>query len=306
MTIFFSLFARIIPLYVIIVLGSIAGRYLAVPKESIARLLIYIIVPIVVFSSALSVELSAGTLLLPMVVAGIASTICLSTYAITRRIWKGSEVNILSYASGSGNFGYFGLPVAIALFGPEVGALMIVGSLGGNIFKNTLGFYITARGTHTVRESLIKLSRLPTLYAFAIGIALNAAGIHPGPIFNNFALLFKGAFSVLGMMLIGLGLAGIKSYRLDLSFISITLIARFLVWPAMMALFLTADASLLHIFSPDARHILNLISIVPIAANVVAFATELRMHPDKAATAVIISTLFALVYIPLYVSIFAL
>jgi len=46
----------------------------------------------------------------------------------------------------------------------------------------------------------------------------------------------------------------------------------------------------------------TLFSIFPIAANKVAFATELKVHPEKAALTVFLSTLFALFYIPLVVS----
>ncbi len=43
-------------------------------------------------------------------------------------------------------------------------------------------------------------------------------------------------------------------------------------------------------------------SIVPLAANTVAIATELKTYPEKASVAVLMSTLFALFFIPLVVS----
>jgi len=45
-------------------------------------------------------------------------------------------------------------------------------------------------------------------------------------------------------------------------------------------------------------------AIVPLAANTAAYAIGLRVHPDKAALAVLASTLFALFYIPLITSFF--
>jgi predicted permease len=43
---------------------------------------------------------------------------------------------------------------------------------------------------------------------------------------------------------------------------------------------------------------LFLISIVPIAADTVVFATEFKSHPQKVAITVFLSTIFALIYIP--------
>jgi malate permease and related proteins len=45
-------------------------------------------------------------------------------------------------------------------------------------------------------------------------------------------------------------------------------------------------------------------AIVPLAANTVALATELKVHPERAAIAVLLSTLFALFYIPFMAYIF--
>jgi predicted permease len=50
--------------------------------------------------------------------------------------------------------------------------------------------------------------------------------------------------------------------------------------------------------------VLLVLSIVPIASNTVAFATKLRAHPEKAAFTVMLSTLVALVYIPVFVYLF--
>jgi predicted permease len=50
--------------------------------------------------------------------------------------------------------------------------------------------------------------------------------------------------------------------------------------------------------------VLLVLSVTPIASNTVAFAAKLKAHPEKAALTVLLSTLFALVYIPIFVSIF--
>ena len=57
-------------------------------------------------------------------------------------------------------------------------------------------------------------------------------------------------------------------------------------------------------FDPSIVNVLLILSLVPLAANTVAIATELKTHPEKASLAVLLSTLFALFFIPAMVSIF--
>ncbi len=65
-----------------------------------------------------------------------------------------------------------------------------------------------------------------------------------------------------------------------------------------------ADNMVFRIYNPSIHKVMILMSIVPLAANTVAFATELKAQPEKASVAVLLSTLFALFYIPLIASLF--
>jgi predicted permease len=69
-----------------------------------------------------------------------------------------------------------------------------------------------------------------------------------------------------------------------------------------MVLIILIDIRWLHLFNPLIYHVLALLAIVPLAANTVAYATQLNAHPEKAAVTVLASTLWALIYIPLIMS----
>lgn len=58
------------------------------------------------------------------------------------------------------------------------------------------------------------------------------------------------------------------------------------------------------LFPEEAHKGFLLISIVPLAANSVAIASILKAHPEKVATTVLVSTLIALVYVPVMAGIF--
>ncbi len=299
MTIFFALLVKIIPLYFIILFGFLAGKFLNAKKETIASILIYIISPIIVFSGAIKTEITASNLSLPVVIFLFCSFMAVLFLFLSKFIWQDSTRNIISFAAGAGNMGYFGLPVALAIFGEQYLSLAVLCILGLIIYENSLGFYIVAKGNFTAKESFTKLLKLPAIYAFFIGITINFLGINLGKIYDSVVFNFQGAYTVLGMMVIGMALAGVKKIDFDIKFISLAFTAKFLVWPILMFGLIFLDNNFLHFFNEAIYRVMMLMAIVPMAANAVVYATLLRVHPEKTAMAVFLSTVFALFYIPL-------
>lgn len=303
MIIFTTLLSKLLPLYVVVLLGWLAGRYLKVQKESIAPLLIYVISPVIVFNGLLNTEISVANLSLPILYFVSASMICVAFYFIARYFWSSSEKNIIAFAAGAGNTGYFGLPVVLALFGEESLGIAVLLILGIIVYENTIGFYITAKGQYTGKEALKKVLMLPALYAFVFGLIIKALHVPISSGVMDIISSFRGAYVVLGMMLIGLGLSQVTRASIDYLFIGITSIAKFVVWPIVMTAFIIVDSNYFNFYSPEVYKAMLLLGIVPLASNTVAFATKLGTHPEKAAIAVLLTTLFALVYIPLFVTI---
>jgi predicted permease len=296
---FFTMLNKILPLYAVILIGFIAGRTLKTRGEIIAPLLIYIIAPIVVFTGILSSPLDPSKFALPFVFFLICCSLCLIFFYILGFFWKSPIKNILAFSTATGNTGYFGLPVAIFLFGENAFSLAVLIALGFILYENTLGFFITARGHHTTLESLGRVLRIPTIYAFILAVSFNLSGIQIGPALTELGINFRGTYSVLGMMMIGLGVSQLTSVKLDFRFISTAFILKFLVWPIVVTGLIFIDKNTLQFFSPLEYSVMLLMSIVPLPANSVALAMELGTEPEKTATAVLLSTIFALFYIPL-------
>lgn len=299
MGVFTTILQKLIPLYALIFIGFIAGRLLHVKKESVATLLIYVIAPMVVFHGIATVQLDPGRLTLPVLFFTLCCLICLTFYKVAGIFWRAPTKNILAFAVGSGNTGYFGLPVTAFLFGPEAVGLTILSAFGFILYENTLGFFITARGHHTIKESLLRVLKLPTVYAFALGVIVNLSGASFDKTMQDFGMNFRGAYSVLGMMLIGLGVASQEKLKLHAKFVSLSFAAKFLVWPLVVSAIIYLDRTRFHLYDPLTHNVMFLMAIVPLPANSVAVATELKSEPEKAAMAVLLSTLFALFYIPL-------
>lgn len=298
MSVFLVLIVKIIPLYVLILLGYLANKFLDVRKESIARMLIYIFSPAIVFLGTIQAKATPELFLIPIIFFAIGTVLCLVNYYFANKIWQDGTEKIAAFASGTGNTGYFGLPVCLALFGDTALPIVAMISMGLIIFENTVGFYVVARASHSPREAFFKVIRLPSLYAFIIGITLNLLNITAGAEVINFFNLLKGGYVPFGMMIIGLGLAEIKMHHFDLKFGILALFNKFIVWPAIFLGLIYLDKEYFHIFDKTVHSVFLIESIVPIAANAVSYATELKAQPEKVALVVTVSTFIALFYIP--------
>lgn len=304
MDIFYSLFVKLLPLYFIIFAGYVAGKYFRVSKEFVATVVIYVISPIIFFNAAATAPITIGTMLLPFATLLICCCICLLFLLIGGVFWKDETKNILAFIAPDANTGYFGLPVALLVLDKTLVEVYIVAILGILVYENTLGFFIAARGRHTHKESIVKLLTLPIVYAVALGFTANSAGLHFGSTYSIAISYIKVAYIILGMMTIGLGLSGIKTFKFDAPFVGLSFLAKFVVWPVFVLLIILLDDAFLHVFDERLHSVLVLISLMPVAANTVAFATMLRIHPEKVAVTVVLSTVFALLYVPLMVTLF--
>jgi predicted permease len=293
------LLLKIIPLYFTILIGYVAGRWLRVPKEAVASLLLYILMPSVVLVATAQTPLEPGTLLAPVIFFVVGTGLSFLTFGASGALLRDSTRNVLAFTAGTGNTGYFGIPVALAVFGPERLGLVVLTGLGAIFFENTFGFYHVARSAYTVRESLRRMLRLPALHAFILGLVLNVSGVKLGETVLSTAELFRDTYSVLGMMMVGLALSGLKGYAFDLRFLSLALITKFALWPVLISGVIWLDRGATHLLSPELAQVLLFLSFMPLAANTAVFATELRAQPEKAALAVLVSTLLGLIIIPL-------
>lgn len=302
MPLFLALLVKVIPLYGNLMLGFVAGKWLHVQRESIATLMIYIIAPLVFFGGITKMELSPALLTVPALGYGLSLIIGGITYKVARQLYDDGRPNIMAAAAGTGNNGYFGLPIAMMLFDTQTVGIYLMLVIGISIYEATVGFYLTAKGQHSAADALRKTLRLPVVYALVAGAVMSLSGFAMPAVFYDFLGYFEGAYTVLGMMIIGLGLSGMKRLSIDYGFTGILFAARFVAWPLLALAVVWLDQAYLHLYSDAVRRAVLLISVMPLAANSVAIAALLRCEPEKTATAVVLSTIFAAIYVPVMVS----
>ncbi|WP_043532691.1 AEC family transporter [Litchfieldella xinjiangensis] len=283
-------------------LGWLSARRLSIDPRPIATLLIYLIAPLTFFRGLILGGPSPGYLLLTLGTFVTASLVCLVIQRLVRAFFPPQEAALLAFSSGTGNTGYFGLPIAMVLLPPEGVTLYLFCVLGVTLYEFTVGFYISARGQFSVRQSLIKILHLPLIYAFLAALVVSALGVAiPAPIMEGLDV-FPSTYTLLGMMIIGMTLGRVTFREVDPRFIVACFAVRYGLWPLLAGLAVLLFQATLGV-SAELALALLLIGVVPMAANVVVVAMELSIRPEKGAIAVLLTTLAAPLLIPLYLSV---
>ncbi len=296
---------KILPIYFLILLGFIAGKKFKIESKQIASLLIYFLAPVVVFSAVANTVFKIENISLPIIFLLLGSVICFMFFQIGKKIWKdGNEKNLLALSSGQGNTGYFGLPLILSLFGDKYFVIAVFITLGSILFENTVGYFIISRGKYSALESLKKIFTLPSVYAFIFGALASIFSWKFNLELNSLFLSFKGAYIVLGMMMVGFGLSTIKKHDFDFKLVAFSFLAKFLVWPICIAGVILFDKNFTHLYSPMIQNIMLILSVVPIASNTVSYASLIGVKPEKASIIIFLSTIFSLFYIPIFIALF--
>ena len=299
MTIFLTLLGKILPLYFSILLGLFSTLFLSCDKNTIAKILLFILAPLIVFNATISVKLDASVLFLPLFFFLLSSTLAFILLFVFKRIYSDNTANLLAFSTSTGNTGNIGIPLAILFLEPHLVDVFIFTVLASILYQNSVGYYITAKGHFTAKESIKKVLKLPVLYAFLLGIIFNISGFKIPDIFLNYADYLKGSYAILGMMLLGMGMEKMRSNNsFDLKFISYAIIIKFFLWPMIVLAFIFVDKNYIRFLNEGFYMIMFLFSIVPLAGNTVTVATILNVKPEKMSLAVFITTMISLLYIP--------
>lgn len=300
-------FERLLAPIFFAILGFLAGRLVKTRAIEVGNLLVYFLSPLLIFATLSSADLAPSDLAAPLiayVTCGLLGFTARKT-AVWLKVTKDPlDANLFGLLGGSANNGYFGLPVALALFGESGIARMMLYGFGFVLFENTLGYYWMARARFGFRESLARLIGLPSLYAFFLAVACNFAGLHiPESLRNSITPIntsIRAAYVLLGMMLVGIGISqmGLASGKKQGRFLLHALSHKFVVWPVAVLGIRAVLRSVGYLSELD-HSILLLLSLMPMPANSVAFAATLGLKTESVALAVAASTLTAILVLSL-------
>ncbi|MDU4003377.1 AEC family transporter [Pluralibacter gergoviae] len=277
-------------LFFISCLGFIYGMITKSNSKDIANLLIYVISPVVVVISIVQSPSTLSYFYFSIGAFIFCSALCLLGYLLSGLIWKDKVRNLFAFTAGTGNTGYFALPIVLSMFNESQIAIAIFIIIGVNLYEFSVGYFILEKGNARAVDVCKKTLKLPVLYAALLGFLIKYLGIGVNENILGILSNFKGAYSVLGMLLIGIVLSRSPKSTPDLKFLSVSLGWKHILVPAIATIFT---------FLPSEQFdVIFLMALSPLAGNTVVFSSNSGLHPEKAATAVLVSSLLAIFLIP--------
>ena len=185
-------------------------------SEPLAKLLIYIGLPMLIFNGVVNnVTIDGASMLVIGIAASIGLIYQLATFFATRLL-TAMEKNektrgMMRFSAAFNNNGFLGIPLAMAVFGggsPVVTVLIVI-NIMTNILLYTLGIYLVSGDKSKISWKKAFLN--PVLIAFLIGLAVNLIGVKTYvPEIVSFSTHFSNIVTPLSMIVLGMKLGGIK------------------------------------------------------------------------------------------------
>jgi len=248
--------------------------------------------------------------------SGVGKVMVLAVLAVVLLLLAGHAVYLLSgkgdlgrsarFATAFGNFTFMGFPVVESLYGADGLFVFTLFTLPVRLlFYASPGFLLRPAGAERKKlrpRELLKLFLSPPIVAVFVGLVLYAARLRPPEFLDKAVQAVGGTSSTLGMILVGMGMAGITPKTLWQRRRSLLIVlSKAILCPAVML-------GLLLLFPLDRGVKLPLFvyGAVPVPSLITAFSyNEGRSQEacEDASAAVLLSTLLSVVTLPLWTAV---
>lgn len=300
-----DIFLRTLPFFAIIGLGFGAGRvrfFSDGATEILTRFVFFFALPAMLFRFAATLpfeEIFNGRLIVAYL-WGTAAVYGIATLVGFLRGLDARTTAVEAQCAAIGNVGFLGIPMLAVLFGQAaVGPVMLVLATDLVVFSSLIVILMNTGGQGvgaTLRLIGIGLLKNPMIVAISLGLCWAALRM-PIPVpMMSFLSILGGAATPGALFVIGMSLAGKSAERLAIAgWLSV---CKLFVHPALVGL------AVFVLFPVDAftAGVVVAAAALPVAGNVYMLAAHYRVAPERASTAILISTLIGIVTIPVIIA----
>ena len=233
---------NILPILLLSSAGFALGRTLKLDSRPLGRVIFYILSPVLIFNLLTNSKLAVENIVLMMgfsasvigIIAGIA-------FAIGKLLrLERTLLSVVVLTSLFANNGNYGLPLISFAFGQEALAYASIYFVTNCLLLYTVGVLIASLGHLRLKEALLGILKVPTIYAIILAVIFIRTGwTLPAPIQKTVELTSGGAVPAM-LILLGLEMRKVD-WNYNLRALSIPVVCRLLVGPiiglAMAALF---------------------------------------------------------------------
>jgi predicted permease len=297
-----AIFLKTLPFFAVIGLGYFAGRTRFFPAEATAwltKFVFYFALSAMLFRFTATLDLGA-LLDANFIAAYVAGTFALWLITFGAAKLRGEPVMesaIEAHTGVTGNLGFLGVPMLVALLGERaVGPVLLILTLDLIVFSSIVTLIITGVRHGKVSLSMVRalaigLLKNPMIVWIVIGLTWAAFKIPmPAPLLD-FSTLLGAAATPGALFAIGASLADKSAERLGpavwLSF------AKLALHPALILI-----ALMIFPVDPYAAGCMIAAASLPVAGNVYILAQHYGVAPSRVSASILISTALSIVTVP--------
>jgi hypothetical protein len=296
------------PIVVLVGAGYLVGRRMPATAEVLAKILLYLLIPVYVFVNMISSALAGaeyGTIILfSALVLCVLLAAARAVSAVRRHDppLRGAFANTaILYNSAN-----FAIPVMALAFSFDPAqetyavAVQVVVAACQGLAAYTIGAFLAAAGSGPVGPAMVKVFRLPFIYALGAALACKQFGLDEKSL-ASVTILWKplviiaGAYIPLALLTLGAQMACVRVVRAPVD-LGLAVLLRLAAGPL-------AGLALVKILGVEGllAQILVIGASGPSAVASAVVAIEFRNRPDFASSAVLLSTLAAGLTVPLVI-----
>lgn len=293
------LFHVMLPVFLLVGVGALLHRIFHFDMHTLSKLNVYALLPAVGFVNIYESNIDADVLMkvLGFLVVQNGALIAISTVMAKLLKLDRSLSATFQNTIVLNNSGNFGIPVSQLVFHQQpLGlSIQIVVTVFQNFLTNTYGVWNFLSAGEKKGKVTAEFLKNPIIYALLFGLLFRSLDVPvPSFIWNPFENV-ADAFLAVALLTLGAQVAYIDFKRVP-SLLFVSVFGRLLLSPALAAMIIFA----LHLDGVTAQA-LFIASSYPCSRNTALYAWEYGHHPDYAAQAVLLSTLFSSVTVTMVV-----
>lgn len=288
---------NILPVFFLIMLGFLLGKKVKLDPSVLTTLNFYIIIPSFMFVMLTETDFPDNVGLI-LVAATLMLVINASLGMVISKVRSFDNVMSRSFASSLMfyNSGNIGIPLITLFFSDHQNksalgialAVQISVLLVQNISMNTVGFILANHRSGSLKESIVKVFKMPIIYSIALALCLKYFSFDPQSLSIWPALVYaKDAMIAIALLTLGIQLAStsLRSLRADVFLSSALRLVGGPIAALIIIWFMRFDGIVAQAFLIS--------SSVPTAVNTALIAIECKTNPEFASQTVMVSTVIS-------------
>jgi hypothetical protein len=293
----------IVPLSIPVIAGALLVRLKKLETRNLLTLVLYFLLPCMVFDTLFNAELSLGDLYSTVSFSLINLILLWAAANITGKMLKlpAPETAGLTLTSTLTNCVNYGLPLVLLAFGQaglDKASVYVVLQM---IIVNTFGVYFAARSNFSMKSAVKSIFTLPAVYAALLAFLLRALSLHfPAGIETGIEMVAK-SYSPVVLVILGAQMAGVGNSRLEhgsQKAFWAGIAIRMLVSPLLAFLVLNILGVSGILFS-----VCFILSSMPVAVNAVILSEKFDASPRIVSKCILWTTLASFFVLPVLIEI---